>query len=93
MTGLQATLVANVPQVYTVVEASTMYLNQRTTLKPPRQDLDPDPTVVVPSGYYGAGIWTAHPIGLFIVSGLIAIGIWGMPDSVDICCGAAIGGR
>ena len=88
MTGLQATLVANVPQVYTVVEASTMYLNQRTTLKPPRQDLDPDPTVVVPSGYYGAGIWTAHPIGLFIVSGLIAIGIWGMPEARLFFAGA-----
>jgi len=65
-----------------------MYLNQRATLKPLPQDLDPDPTVLVPSGYYGAGVWTAHPIGLFIVSALIAIGIWGMPEARWFFAGA-----
>jgi hypothetical protein len=56
-----------------------MYLNQRTTLKPLRHDLDP--TVVVPSGYYGAGTWTARPIGLFIVSGLILVVLLGLPEA------------
>ena len=58
-----------------------MFLNQRTALKSPPRDLDPDPTVVVPSGYYGAGVWTAHPIGLFIVSGLILVALLGLPEA------------
>ena len=58
-----------------------MFLNQRTTLKSPLHDLDPDSTQVVPSGYYGAGVWTAHPIGLFIVSGLIVVALLGLPEA------------
>jgi hypothetical protein len=58
-----------------------MYLNQRTTLKPLAQDLDPNPTIVVPSGLYGGGVWTAHPIGLFIVSGLILVALVGLPEA------------
>ena len=58
-----------------------MFLNQRATLKPLPQDLDPDPTAVVPSGRYGAGVWTAHPIGLFIVSGLILVALLGLPEA------------
>jgi hypothetical protein len=60
--------------------SNTMYLNQRTTLKPLPQGLDPDPIRVVPSGYYGAGVWTAHPIGLFIVSSMIIVGLLGLPE-------------
>jgi len=65
-----------------------MFLNQRTTLKPLPQDLDPDPTAVVPSGYYGAGVWTAHPIGLFIVSGLILVALLGLPEARWFFAGA-----
>jgi hypothetical protein len=65
-----------------------MYLNQRTTLKPRPEELDPNPTQIVPCGYYGGGVWTAHPIGLFIVAALIAIGIWGMPEARWFFAGA-----
>ena len=65
-----------------------MYLNQRTTLKPLSEDLDPNPTKVTPYGYYGGGVWTAHPIGLFITGALIAIGIWGMPEARWFFAGA-----
>jgi hypothetical protein len=58
-----------------------MYLNQRTTLKPLADDLDPNPTIVVPNGLYGAGLWTAHPIGLFIASGLVLVGLLGLPEA------------
>jgi hypothetical protein len=44
---------------------------------------------VVPSGYYGAGIWTAHPIGLFIVSALIIVGVWGIPEARWFFAGVA----
>jgi hypothetical protein len=66
-----------------------MFLNQRSTLKPPKPDLDPHPIAVVPSGYYGAGIWTAHPIGLFIVSALILVGVWGIPEARGSFAGVA----
>jgi hypothetical protein len=58
-----------------------MFLNQCTTLRPLSQDLDPDVTLVVPSGYYGAGLWIANPIGLFIVSGLIVMALLGLPEA------------
>jgi hypothetical protein len=58
-----------------------MYLNQRTTLRPLPQDRDPDPTRVLPSGYYGAGVWTAHPIGRFIVSSMMVVGLLGLPEA------------
>jgi hypothetical protein len=41
----------------------------------------PDPTKVVPFGYYGGGLWTGHPIGLVIVIGLLAMGIVGLPEA------------
>ena len=34
---------------------------------------------VVPYGRFGAGLWTGHPIGLFIVTGLVVIGLVGIP--------------
>jgi hypothetical protein len=65
-----------------------MFLNQRTTLKPLKPDLDPHPIEVVPSGFYGAGLWTAHPIGLVIVLGLIFMGIVGLPEARWFFAGA-----
>ena len=34
-----------------------------------------EPKHLVPFGPYGAGQWTAHPIGLFIVIGLVLMGL------------------
>ena len=34
-----------------------------------------EPKHVVPFGPYGAGQWTAHPIGLLIVIGMLAMGL------------------
>lgn len=35
---------------------------------------------IVPYGKLGAGLWTGHPIGLFICIGLIVIGLVGIPE-------------
>lgn len=35
---------------------------------------------LVPFGPYGAGQWTAHPIGLVIVLGLLLMGLLGLPE-------------
>jgi hypothetical protein len=48
--------------------------------KPPR-DSDPDPTEVVPFGRYGAGLITAHPVGLVVVIGLLLMGFFGLPGA------------
>jgi len=36
---------------------------------------------IVPFGRYGGGHFTAHPIGLFIVVGLLLVGFIGMPEA------------
>jgi hypothetical protein len=41
----------------------------------------PSPAKLVPFGYYGAGLWTGHPIGLVIVIGLLMMGIVGLPEA------------
>jgi hypothetical protein len=52
----------------------------RRAILPSSHDL-PDPAKLVPFGYYGAGLWTGHPIGLVIVIGLLAMGIVGLPEA------------
>ena len=44
-----------------------------------RTNEDRHPMEVVPYGRLGAGLWTGHPIGLFIVAGLVVIGLLGIP--------------
>lgn len=41
----------------------------------------PHPAKVVPFGYYGAGFWTGHPIGLLIVIGVLFIGFVALPEA------------
>lgn len=41
---------------------------------------DRHPLQVVPFGRFGAGLWTGHPIGLFIVAGLVLVGLIGIPE-------------
>lgn len=45
-----------------------------------RANDDRHPAQVVPFGRFGAGLWTGHPIGLFIASGLVLIGLVGIPE-------------
>ncbi len=44
-----------------------------------RTNEDRHPLEVVPYGRFGAGLWTGHPIGLFIVTGLVVIGLVRIP--------------
>lgn len=41
----------------------------------PKDVWTPEPKHLVPFGPYGAGQWTAHPIGLVIVIGLVLMGL------------------
>jgi hypothetical protein len=50
------------------------------TAKPTSNDLT-HPTKAIPFGNYGAGNWTGHPIGLFIVAGLLVLGFVGLPEA------------
>ena len=46
---------------------------------PPTND-DHHPAEIVPFGLFGAGLWTGHPIGLFIVVGMMLIALVGIPE-------------
>jgi hypothetical protein len=50
-------------------------------MEKPRRNSDPDPTEVVPFGRYGAGLITAHPVGLVVVIGLLLMGLFGLPGA------------
>jgi len=40
-----------------------------------------DPAEVVPFGRYGAGLLTAHPVGLVVVLGLLLMGLAWLPEA------------
>ena len=44
-----------------------------------RTNEDRHPAEVVPFGKFGVGGWTGHPIGLFIVVGILIMGFIGIP--------------
>ena len=46
------------------------------------------PKDVVPFGKYGAGRWTGHPVGAFIVGGIVLISLIGVPMSRYLLAGA-----
>jgi hypothetical protein len=46
------------------------------------------PKDVVPFGKYGAGRWTGHPVGAFIVGGIVLIALIGVPESRYLLVGA-----
>jgi hypothetical protein len=52
------------------------------------RDSLPRPIDVVPFGRYGAGTWTAHPIGLLIVASIVLIGFVGVPEARWFLAGA-----
>jgi hypothetical protein len=41
----------------------------------------PQAARVVPFGNNGGGLWTSHPVGLFIAVGLLTMGIIGLPEA------------
>jgi hypothetical protein len=51
-------------------------------IAPPKRGADELlPKDVVPFGKYGAGRWTGHPVGAFIVGGIVLIALVGVPES------------
>jgi len=53
----------------------------------PRAD-ELHPKDVVPFGTYGAGRWTGHPVGAFIVGGIVVMALIGVPESRYLLAGA-----
>lgn len=51
-----------------------------------------DPSEVVPFGRNGAGLFTAHPVGLIIVIGLLLMGLFGVPGAGLFFAGAFFAG-
>jgi hypothetical protein len=51
---------------------------------------EPHPIKVVPFGRFGGGEWTAHPIGLVIVSGFLLMGLVGIPQFRWFFAGALV---
>jgi hypothetical protein len=60
--------------------------------KPAKILSDQGPKHLVPFGPYGGGQWTAHPIGLFIVVGLLIMGLVSMPAIRWLLLTSAAGG-
>ena len=52
----------------------------------------PEPKQLVPFGPYGAGQWTAHPIGLVIVIGLVLMGLVSRTPVSDLMFFSLLGG-
>ena len=46
---------------------------------PPVND-DRPTQAIVPYGLFAGGLWTGHPIGLFIVIGMLVIALIGIPE-------------
>ena len=53
---------------------------------------EPDVTQVVPFGRGGAGLLTAHPVGLVVVIGLLVMGLTGLPEARWFFAGALLSG-
>lgn len=56
-----------------------MDIHRRAIHQSPHDRL-PHPSEVIPSGRFGAGDYTGHPIGLVIVAGVLFIGVVGLPE-------------
>ena len=54
------------------------------------QTSDVDPREVIPFGRYGAGLLTAHPVGLVVVFGLLLMGLAGLPEARWFFAGALV---
>jgi hypothetical protein len=58
----------------------------------PKDVWTPEPKHLVPFGPYGAGQWTAHPIGLVIVIGLVLMGLVSRTPVSDLIFFSLLGG-
>ena len=58
----------------------------------PKDVWTPEPKHLVPFGPYGAGQWTAHPIGLVIVIGLVFMGLISRTPVSDLMLFSLLGG-
>jgi hypothetical protein len=58
----------------------------------PKDVWTPEPKHLVPFGPYGAGQWTAHPIGLVIVIGLVFMGLVSRTPLSDLMFFSLLGG-
>ena len=58
----------------------------------PKDVWTPEPKHLVPFGPYGAGQWTAHTIGLFIVIGLVLMGLVSRTPVSDLMFLSLLGG-
>jgi hypothetical protein len=58
----------------------------------PKDVWTPEPKHLVPFGPYGAGQWTAHPIGLVIVIGLVLMGLVSRTPVSDLMFFSLLGG-
>jgi hypothetical protein len=58
----------------------------------PKDIWTPEPKHLVPFGPYGAGQWTAHPIGLVIVIGLVLMGLVSRTPVSDLMFFSLLGG-
>src|SRR5882762_8749409 len=63
----------------------------RSNLRP-KDVWTPEPKHLVPFGPYGAGQWTAHPIGLVIVIGLVLMGLVSRTPVSDLIFFSLLGG-
>jgi len=58
----------------------------------PKDVWTPEPQHLVPFGPYGAGQWTAHPIGVVIVIGLVLMGLVSRTPVSDLIFFSLLGG-
>ena len=58
----------------------------------PKDVWSPEPKHLVPFGPYGAGQWTAHPIGLVIVIGLVLMALVSRTPLSDLMFFSLLGG-
>jgi hypothetical protein len=42
---------------------------------------EPNPIEPIPFGRGGAGHYTAHPVGLVVVIGVLVMGLWALPEA------------
>jgi hypothetical protein len=45
------------------------------------RDTEPNPIEPIPFGRGGAGHYTAHPVGLVVVVGVLLMGLWALPEA------------
>lgn len=60
---------------------TSLNLGRSAVRKADPRDSDLDPRQVVPFGVYGAGLITAHPVGLVVVLGMLFMALAALPEA------------